>query len=137
MSDASDLYVPKWSPPLDKGVAVIKVSDKKTQKKRAALIQVPSHLQGAVQRLMSKDERLINKDAQRDNKWDEVAGDGDSNADAIDPLTAIMKDRLKCQPLVVGAAANSMQAPRASSMPSRPSRITRRSQLDAPAGDNG
>merc|ERR1711933_417169 len=34
MSDASDLYVPKWSPPMDKGIAVIKVSDKRTPKRR-------------------------------------------------------------------------------------------------------
>jgi len=31
MSDLSELYVPKMAPPLDKGVAVIKVSDKKIQ----------------------------------------------------------------------------------------------------------
>merc|ERR1712113_651036 len=34
MSDASDLYVPKVAPPVDKGLAVIKVSDKRTPKRR-------------------------------------------------------------------------------------------------------
>merc|ERR1712151_314765 len=37
MSDASDLYVPKVPPPLAKGNAVIKVSDRKSSQKRSVV----------------------------------------------------------------------------------------------------
>merc|ERR1719428_360101 len=43
MSDASELYIPKVPPPLDKGVASIKVASGKTIRTRVPLQRSPTH----------------------------------------------------------------------------------------------
>merc|ERR1711972_902511 len=103
MSDASDLYVPKWSPPLDKGVAVIKVAGKETPKKRPSRNNINE--KEVAEKEAAEGKQLLQADdvSPISGKPTEIAP---LVASMKEPVNISVQDPGKPPPVTIGAASS-------------------------------